>query len=291
MKRILIAALGLILILSTVAGCGSSASSKAAEMDELQAQIDEKFEQIDTIMEEHGDLWEKLYEQEGDALNDVDDGITSIYTGYMSSLLEKYGDLITDEERKMLTEDVEKIRQLEKELVPLQEEYDKCRDAAGVNEEKPMPEMFPEFKGEDLNGNPVDSSMFKDNTATVVNFWYNTCSPCIGELDNLNELNTELKKEGGSVIGINTDTLDGSEEMIKEAKKILKEKGASYQNIRFDTDSEAGKMASGILGFPTTLVVDSKGKIVGEPILGGIEDPETLKLLQSQIDQAITGEK
>ena len=151
-------------------------------------------------------------------------------------------------------------------------------------------EKFPEFEGTDLDGNAVDSSIFKGNRVTVVNFWFNTCPPCIEELDDLSELNEELKAEGGAVIGMNVDTFDGDKEQIAEAKKILKSRGAEHLNIWLSWDSEAGEFASGIFAFPTTYVVDSEGNIVGEPLMGGIEDPQILEQLRSQIEQATAAE-
>ncbi len=44
-------------------------------------------------------------------------------------------------------------------------------------------QKFPAFEGKDLDGNPVKSDeLFSGNAVTVVNFWFTTCSPCVGEL-------------------------------------------------------------------------------------------------------------
>ena len=148
-------------------------------------------------------------------------------------------------------------------------------------------EKFPAFEGTDLEGNPVTSELFKENSVTVVNFWFSTCAPCIAELGELNELNEELKLKGGAVIGINADTIGGDESMIMEARSILEKKGAAYQNIHFSADSEAGKLTYSITAFPTTVVVDRSGRIVGEPILGGINNEAQMKALQDLIDETL----
>ena len=150
-----------------------------------------------------------------------------------------------------------------------------------------MSMMFPAFEGMDLDGNPVTSELFKENSVTVVNFWFSTCAPCIAELGELNALNEELKLKGGAVIGINADTIDGDESMIMEAKSILEKKGAKYQNIYFPADSEAGKLTYSITAFPTTVVVDRNGNIVGEAILGGINNETQMKVLQDLIDETL----
>ena len=56
---------------------------------------------------------------------------------------------------------------------------------------------FPKFEGSDLEGNPVDNSLFAGNAFTVVNFWFNGCKPCVEELDDLNALNEKVKAQGG----------------------------------------------------------------------------------------------
>ena len=62
---------------------------------------------------------------------------------------------------------------------------------------------FPAFDGKDLDGNEVKSStLFAGNTVTVVNFWFTTCSPCVGELADLEALNKQLAEKGGAVVGI-----------------------------------------------------------------------------------------
>ena len=150
-----------------------------------------------------------------------------------------------------------------------------------------MSMMFPAFEGMDLDGNPVTSELFKENSVTVVNFWFSACAPCIGELGELNALNEELKLKGGAVIGINADTIGGDESMIMEARNILEKKGAAYQNVYFPADSEAGKLTYSITAFPTTMVVDRNGNIVGEAILGGINNETQMKVLQDLIDETL----
>ncbi len=147
--------------------------------------------------------------------------------------------------------------------------------------------MFPAFEGMDLDGNPVSSELFKENAVTVVNFWFSSCAPCIAELGELNTLNETLKEKDGAVIGINADTIGGNEKMIMEAKKILEKKGAMYQNIYFPAESEAGQLTYSIMAFPTTVVVNRSGKIVGEAILGGINNDAQMKALQALIDETL----
>lgn len=55
---------------------------------------------------------------------------------------------------------------------------------------------FPSFEGKDLDGKEVKSStLFAGNTVTVVNFWFTTCSPCVGEIPELEALNKKLSEK------------------------------------------------------------------------------------------------
>mgnify|MGYP004515341437 FL=1 len=147
---------------------------------------------------------------------------------------------------------------------------------------------FPSFTGLDLDGNSVNSDIFSENSVTVVNFWFSSCSPCIGELSELDSLNQELKEKGGAVIGINTDTLNSDNSMIEEAKKILMQQKASYRNLYFDSNSgDAMDFANSITSFPTTYLVDRGGYIIGDPVVGSIDDESTMKMLKKRIDKII----
>ena len=152
-------------------------------------------------------------------------------------------------------------------------------------------QKFPSFEGKDLDGNEVKSDeLFSANAVTVVNFWFTTCSPCVGELGDLDALNKELAEKGGALIGVNTFTLDGDEAAISEAKDVLAKKGAAYQNVYFDSDGEAGKFTANIFAYPTTYVIDRNGNIVGEPIVGAITEQKQAETLQKLINQALAAD-
>ena len=150
---------------------------------------------------------------------------------------------------------------------------------------------FPSFEGKDLDGNTVKSSdLFSGNAVTVVNFWFTTCGPCVGELGDLDALNKELSGKGGALIGINAFTLDGNEAAISDAKDVLTQSGATYQNVYFDSGSEAGKFVESIYAYPTTYVVNRSGRIVGDPIVGAITSKAQSDALQAQIDKALAAD-
>ena len=75
--------------------------------------------------------------------------------------------------------------------------------------------------------------------------------------------------------------------ILKEAKKILESQGAKYRNFALDANSDAGKYASEIMAFPTTILVDRKGNVVGEPMVGGIDNQDNYDALMKQIQSVI----
>ena len=160
----------------------------------------------------------------------------------------------------------------------------------GTTDDSSLPK-FPAFEGKDLDGNTVKSSdLFSGKAVTVVNFWFTTCGPCVGELGDLDALNKELSGKGGALIGINAFTLDGNEAAISEAKDVLTQSGATYQNVYFDSGSEAGKFVESIYAYPTTYVVNRSGRIVGDPIVGAITSKAQADALQAQIDKALAAD-
>ena len=278
--RIIPLLLSLVLLFS-LAGCGqgsalaSSASSAAAETRTEEEYLAEE----NQILSANDGLWEKVFASMDK--NVTEDVLTNNYGDFLLSAGEKAKDQFTAEEYKTLTSDAEKIREIEKKIAALSPE------SAGDADSAVDGSAFPEFEGTDLDGNPVDSSLFAQNAFTVVNFWFNGCKPCVEELDDLNTLNQQVKEQGGEVIGINTETLDGNPQGIETAKQLLAATGASYRNIYFDSGSKAGSFALGIMAFPTTYVFDRSGKVVGEPLLGGIDKEENLAALQKNIDAAL----
>lgn len=93
------------------------------------------------------------------------------------------------------------------------------------------------------------------------------------------------------MIGVNSFTLGGDSKAIAEAKEVLSKKNVSYKNVYFDSNSEAGKFVSNTYAFPTTYVVDRKGNIVGDPIVGAVTGKKQMETLMSLIEKAIASDK
>ena len=298
LKKVIAASLA-ISVLFAFTGCGNSSSTtntkqesssttETGSTDELNKKLDDLYQQENQLFADHKDAWDKVFglmnkNTDGDAMNEN-------YADFLASTVESNKDSFSEEEYETLSKDIETIRGIEEEIAKLEKESaaSESSDSSSSKSDESTA-VFKGFKGKDLDGNDVDDSLFAKNKVTVVNFWFSGCKPCVGELSKLNELNEKLKEMGGEVVGINTDTLDDNQDGIKEAKEILKAQGASYKNLTFDSDSTVGKYAGNIMAFPTTVLVDKDGNIIGEPFMGGIDDPsnydQLMKQIQSVLDQ------
>lgn len=276
----------------------------AAEPENLEEAVElykKLMQQENAILEENKELWEKVFKLADKGTPMIEDGTN--YGDFLLKTIDSAEDKFSKKELKTLRDGAEKIREIEGRLTVLEQKYPECAVRAldsdmsvPAKEGKPEKESdlmkFPAFEGKDLDGGKVKSDkLFSGNSVTVVNFWFTTCSPCVGELGELDKLNRQLAEKGGAVVGVNTFTLDGDKTAISEAKEILEKKKASYRNIWFASDSEAGKFTSGIYSYPTTYVVDRNGNIVGEPIVGAITGKKQAEKLQELIDQAIESGK
>ena len=226
-KKILALMLCAMMLLS-LAACGAKGNDKQADMsgdssamtgepktaEEALALHKELLERENALLSENAEFWEKVFMA-------ADKGMTMQFT---------------DKEYAWLKESATEISNIENKLTELEEKYpeimQKSMDGdmgmpAGSDTSTPPDDgsmqKFPAFEGKDLDGNTVKSDeLFSGNTVTVVNFWFTTCNPCVGELAELDALNKELAEKGGSLIGVNTFTLDGDITEKKQAETLQK---------------------------------------------------------------------
>ena len=323
-KKILALLLGAMMLLS-LAACGAKGNDKQADMsgggsamtsepktdEEALTLHKELLERENAILSENTELWEKVYMEADKGMAMIEDGKN--YGDFLLDTVEAAKEQFTDKEYEWLKESTTEISNIENKLTELEKKYpeimQKSMDGAmsmpavdnmsmpsnqsGADKmaEQGSMQKFPAFEGKDLDGNTVKSEeLFSGNAVTVVNFWFTTCNPCVGELAELDALNKELAEKGGSLIGVNTFTLDGDKAAIADAKDVLMKKGATYQNVYFDSDGEAGKFTTNIFAYPTTYVVDRSGNIVGEPIVGAVTGKAQAEALQAQIDKALAAD-
>ena len=325
-KKLMTLLLAVVLVLS-LAACGAKGGDHMDGMDnepknaeEAAAMHKELTAQEAAILAENTALWEKVFMAADKGKIMMEDGKN--YGDFLLETINAAKDQFSADELKLLQSEAEKIRDIGNKLAALEEKYpeivqksldsdmnmptDKDMDtmpdsgskdnktdggSTGKTTDDSSLPKFPAFEGKDLDGNTVKSSdLFSGKAVTVVNFWFTTCGPCVGELGDLDALNKELSGKGGALIGINALTLDGNEAAISDAKDVLTQSGATYQNVYFDSGSEAGKFVESIYAYPTTYVVNRSGRIVGDPIVGAITSKAQSDALQAQIDKALAAD-
>ena len=317
-KKIIALLLALVLV-GSMAACGTKPAGDKDGSDgmpqteeEAKTLHDRLWAEETAILSENTELWEKLFLAADKGMAMIEDG--NNYGDFLLKTIERAKDKFTDEELAQLTERATKIKDIEDQLSALEEKFPSLASdpadgsdnstsvpsedvpsdgivSGGTTAESTGPK-FPAFTGKDLDGNDVSSDkLFAANAVTVVNFWFTTCGPCVGELGDLDALNQELSAKGGSLIGINAFTLGGDKTAIADAKDVLSKSGATYRNVYFDPGSEAGKFTENVYAYPTTYVVDRNGNIVGDPIVGAITGKTQADALQTLIDKAIAADK
>lgn len=292
MKKLTALLLATLMVLS-LAACGAKGDSKTensgdtAQTEEAAATHKSLMDRENEILSENTELWEKVFLAADKGMAMIEDGKN--YGDFLLDTIESAKDQFSDEEYALLKKSAQEISEIENKLTELEKQHPEIlNEGTDANGDV---QKFPSFEGKDLDGNEVKSDeLFSANAVTVVNFWFTTCNPCVGELSELDALNKELAKKGGALIGVNTFTLDGDEAAISEAKDVLAKKGVTYQNVYFASDGEAGKFTTNIFAYPTTYVVDRNGNIVGDPIVGAITEKKQAETLQKLIDQALAAD-
>lgn len=244
------------------------------------------------ILAENTALWEKVFMAADKGKIMMEDGKN--YGDFLLETINAAKDQFSADELKLLQGEAEKIRDIGNKLAALEEKY---------------PEIVQKSLDSDMNM-PADKDMdmmpdsgSKDNKTDGGNTGNKTDSGSTGSKTDDSSLpkfpafegkdldgNKELSGKGSALIGINAFTLDGNEAAISDAKDVLTQSGATYQNVYFDSGSEAGKFVESIYAYPTTYVVNHSGHIVGDPIVGAITGKAQADALQAQIDKALAAD-
>ena len=284
-------------------GNGSAMTGEPKNAEEALAMHKELMAQEKALLSEKTELWEKVFMAADKGMTMQEDGKN--YGNFLLKTIEDAKEEFSDEEYAWLKETATEISNIENKLTALEEKYPEImqksmdgdmsmpsdQNGVGKMADQGSMQKFPAFEGKDLDGNTVKSDeLFSGNAVTVVNFWFTTCNPCVGELSELDALNKELAEKGGALIGVNTFTLDGDKAAIADAKDVLAKKGATYQNIYFGSGGDAGKFVENVFAYPTTYVVDRNGNIVGDPIVGAVTEKKQAETLQKLIDQALAAD-
>ena len=110
----------------------------------------------------------------------------------------------------------------------------------------------PAFELTNLEGAKVHPSDFKDKVL-LVNFWATWCAPCIVEIPWFIDFQKKYGPQGLQIIGISLD-----ETGAKDVVPFVKKHNMTYPILL--GDDKVAEQFGGILGLPTTFIVDKNGK-------------------------------
>ena len=164
-----------------------------------------------------------------------------------------------------------------------------CGQGESGGESSRQVTVFEDFTAQDLDGNPVDESIFADCDVTMINLWGTFCGPCLQEMPDLGEIADEYADKGFQIVGICTDAvnLDGEilGDVVETAKADAQETGADYLHI-----VPVGEIFTDLLprvtGVPTTIFVDSKGQQIGLADIGAKDKDAWIQVIEEKLAQA-----
>lgn len=140
------------------------------------------------------------------------------------------------------------------------------------------------FKTQNVNGEDVDASIFADYDITMVNIWFTGCSPCIAEMPEIEKLYEQLP-QNYNIITICTDTIKKNDKIdkgsIDTVKDVMEDAKAQFMTLIPDEILKE-QISEKTRIFPTTIFVDSEGKVVGEPHFGGRSAEQYLQSIEER---------
>lgn len=131
---------------------------------------------------------------------------------------------------------------------------------------------------QDIDGNDFSGSYFSQYDLTMINLWATWCGPCISELPSLGKLAEKYAEQGVGLVGLLAD------EDYSGARALLDNAEAGYPCITMQDDALIA-LTGTTQYVPTTLFVDSEGKIVGGYFVGARSEDDWSRI----IDQYLAG--
>ncbi len=105
-----------------------------------------------------------------------------------------------------------------------------------------------------VTGDNVDSKTFTGKTL-LITFFATWCPPCMQEVPDLINLQNKYSSKGFSVVALSVD-----ESGPKTVKKLVEKRSINYPVLM--ADRSTAKSFGGVVGIPTSFLVNSKGTVV-----------------------------
>ena len=144
------------------------------------------------------------------------------------------------------------------------------------------PERLPEISFLDIKGQKLTLADFYGKIV-LVNLWATWCAPCRHEMPSLDRLQGLLSSEDFTVLALSQDR-KGIEVVIE----FLEDTGVSHLGVYIDPTARSARKL-GIIGLPTTLLLDRDGLIIGR-LVGTAEwdSDDALRLVKTIIHEPST---
>jgi len=136
------------------------------------------------------------------------------------------------------------------------------------------PIAAPDFQLEDMDGEKYSLESYRGKVV-ILNFWATWCPPCRREIPSMEALYQTFKDEAFAILAINE--WETEDHVFAFMGQLPVEPGFP---ILFDPDSEVAQ-SFGVKGLPTTLLLDTQGKIVYRAVGGrDFDHPEVQKIIR-----------
>ena len=150
----------------------------------------------------------------------------------------------------------------------------------GITNVSAQYKTLPNITIKDLDGNSVNiQNIDNDSNPIILNFWATWCKPCKNELNNIDDLYEEWKKETNVKIII--VSVDDSRSSAK-VKPYINSMGWTFEALS-DPNRQLARQLN-VVTVPHTFIINGEGKIVYEHkgYITGDEDElyEQLKLIK-----------
>lgn len=141
-------------------------------------------------------------------------------------------------------------------------------DAAGTSQLTLIEGDLSSISATTLTGKTFTQEDLAAYDMTVINLWATTCGFCIEEMEGLEKLYEQLPERVNFV----SICIDAAYDM-ELAQSILSRKGATFDTL-IGNKSLNDAIIRNIAGTPTTIFVDSQGKLIGSAMVGApcVED-------------------
>lgn len=147
-------------------------------------------------------------------------------------------------------------------------------DSMNIVEKGHIKKEFPHFKIKDITGKYFSDSDLMGKI-TLINFWFESCHPCVAEFKSLNEIFEKF--ENNKLFRFITFTF----EQPSSINEIIKKYSLKFPIITI-SQNECYRL-NFRSGFPTNIIVDKKGKVAFFKSGGAVEIVNATKDIDTTI--------